>query len=181
MIWYFARTGVPVWSTLSPTVAGKPRDRELLKARNQEWKNVDGEREPCWRPIFASRRWVGPEIGGRLSHLTLSAEWIFSYGKWKELIFCRWWWCRGAKSLEAYRYKLIEVGITGWPQFECIEANIVKRFVVETECHITVFDKLVSGKYCIVGLHYNFRYLQDKIEFRLRDTIYHKVNWKNLL
>ena len=48
--------------------------------------------------------------------------------------------------------KVVEVTVGGGRELQRPEANVIKGFVIDTECLVGVLDKLVDGKGCIVWL-----------------------------
>jgi len=47
---------------------------------------------------------------------------------------------------------VVKITICGCREFECPEADIVESFVVNAECLIRIFHKLMNGKGRVVGL-----------------------------
>ena len=55
---------------------------------------------------------------------------------------------------------MVEVSISRWGQFKGTEADVVKRFVVDTKGFVGVFDQLVNGEGGIVRFHNCIGHLQ---------------------
>ena len=58
----------------------------------------------------------------------------------------------GSNTRHDDRNKVVQITISGCRQLECPEADVVKGLVIDAESLIRVFDKLMNGERCVIGL-----------------------------